>query len=117
MSTKTIACKVTKDVILILPGCSNFWRKSIFMMSWFLRKFEDNKGVMIRSRKLKDKQYTGQKKKKTVNDQMVIYKILYSCTQKTKDRGTLKTGRVSSSYSTLGIRPVTLVANPVISYE
>jgi hypothetical protein len=76
--TRTIACKVTKDVILILPGCFNFWRKSIFMMFWFLRKFEDTKGViMIRSRKLKDTIYWP-KEKKTVEDQIVIYKILYT---------------------------------------
>ena len=75
------------------------------------------KGV-TRGRKSKDRQYTGQTKndKRTNND-------LQNITLQNKDRATgtslklgIYSGMVDSSCSTCGIRRVTLVTNPVISF-
>jgi hypothetical protein len=79
----------------------------------------------IRSGRPKDKQYNGQKKKdkRTNND-------LQNITRKTNVRATRTplltvvvvnslgcSGRVGSSFSTCGTRPVNLVANTVINHE
>ena len=84
------------------------------------KEIGDTKKV-IRIRKLKDRQYSGQKKDKRTNNDM------QNITHKTKDRGTrtpLNIGgklrcswRVGSSCSASGTRRVTLVTNPVISHE
>jgi hypothetical protein len=83
-------------------------------------KFEDTKGVIRMSKK--DRQHNGQKKrdKSTHND-------LQNNTHKTKDRVTRtplstegelrRSGRVGSSCSTSDTHRVTLVTNPVMSYE
>ena len=85
-------------------------------------EFGDSK-VVIRIRKAKtNRQHKGQKKKdKIINNDLQKY------TLKTKDqvaRTPLKTGgdvrcsgRVNSSCSTSGTRPVNLVTNPVITRE
>jgi hypothetical protein len=80
-------------------------------------KFEDTKGVIRMSKK--DRQHNGQKKS-THND-------LQNNTHKTKDRVTRtplstegelrRSGRVGSSCSTSDTHRVTLVTNPVMSYE
>ena len=86
----------------------------------YVRKVWRYQREVIRSRKSKDRQHNAQKKndKETNND-------LQNITTKTKDRATwspLKTGgelrcsgRLSSSCSTSGTRPLTFVTNPVIS--
>ena len=85
-------------------------------------KFEYTKGVIRICISKNEIQYNGQMKKdkRTNND-------LQNITQKTKDqatRTTIKTGdgrgcsgRVISSFSTCGIRRVTLVTNPLISHK
>ena len=88
---------------------------------FYLDEFEDPKGV-IRIRKLKDKQYSGQKKKyKRINNdlQNITHK-----TKKTSNTNPTKTGvelrcpgRLSRSCSNSGTHRVTLVTNQLKIHE